>query len=81
MLNTSEYYRLLCKGRKNLSFIILLSKICTSLTWVGGFSGIIILLIRWATKGITFDYLGLWLFITLVAGVGFGLLLAAKARL
>ena len=29
MVNTSEYYRLLCKGR-NLSFIILLST-CTSL--------------------------------------------------
>ena len=30
MVNTSDY-RLLCKGRKNLSFIILLSKTCTSL--------------------------------------------------
>lgn len=81
MVNTSEYYRLLCKGRKNLSFIILLSKTCTSLTWVGGFSGLIILLIRWVTKDINFDYLGLWLLFTLVAGVGLGLLLAARDRL
>lgn len=81
MIKTSEYYRLLCKGRKNLSFIIFLSKTCTSLTWVGGFSGLIILLVRWVIGGITFDYLGLWLLFTLAAGVGLGLLLAARHRL
>lgn len=83
MIKTTEYYRLLCKGRKNLSLIILLSKTCTSLTLVGGLSGLAIILIRWLNKGseISFDCLGLWLLFTLVVGGGLGLLLASRHRL
>ena len=83
MIKTREYYGLLIKGRKNLSLIILLSKVCISLTWVGGFFGLIVLVFKWVGGTVDiaflpFDFLGLWLILTIVSAGVLGFVLARK---